>query len=357
MSSAFAVARVACVVTLFGAVALAQQPAGGVTPPGSQVQKVWHLGRVTGDLHRIIDFYHDLLGLNLRGTRSPIPFYRVAAINEFVNAPAHAEFRAAFMPIQGTSADTAPADQIYLEAFEYRNIDRRQILPPLSSPGASSLRLLVRDLDRLVAAAKAANASILTPGGAPVTVPTPAGLAGSARAIMVRDPDGYPVELMQISPAPATLAPADSPVLGAHMTVVVTDLTASLHFYRQLAVPELPAGPAPAWQTNAAFSQLRNIREAEYRTATIPLPGSAIVLELVEFRGFEKAQYLPTFQDIGHGHVAFMVNDIQATVARMKALNAGSLSKAGTWTQINATTRAVYTRDPDGFFLEILERR
>ena len=63
------------------------------------------------------------------------------------------------------------------------------------------------------------------------------------------------------------------------------------------------------------------------------------------------------FQDIGHGHVAFIVKDIQATVDRMKELGAGSISKAGTWTQINPTTRAVYTRDPDGFFLEILERR
>jgi catechol 2,3-dioxygenase-like lactoylglutathione lyase family enzyme len=215
----------------------------------------------------------------------------------------------------------------------------------------------VRDLDRLVDAAKAANTSILTPGGVAVAVPTPAGLAGSARSIMVRDPDGYPVELMEIVPAPATPAPAGSPVLGAHMTVVVTDLGASLHFYRQLAVPDLATTPLPAWQRHAGFSQLRNIREADYRTASIRLPGSAIVLELVEFQGFEKAQYLPTFQDIGHGHVAFIVNDIQATVERMKALNAGSLSKAGTWTQINATTRAVYTRDPDGFFLEILERR
>ena len=89
-----------------------------LAPEGALVQKVWHLGRVTGDLHRIIDFYHDVLGLDLRGQRSPIPFYTVAAINEFVNAPPQAEFRAAFMPIPGTSTATRQQDQIYLEAFE-----------------------------------------------------------------------------------------------------------------------------------------------------------------------------------------------------------------------------------------------
>ena len=130
MPSAFAFARVAAVVIVLGAPALAQQPEAALSPANALVQKVWHLGRVTGDLQRVIAFYHDVLGLDLRGARSPIPFYSVPAINEFVNAPAHAEFRAAFLPIQGASAETAPADQIYLEAFEYRNIDRRQILPP-----------------------------------------------------------------------------------------------------------------------------------------------------------------------------------------------------------------------------------
>jgi catechol 2,3-dioxygenase-like lactoylglutathione lyase family enzyme len=349
-------ARIACLVVLATTLVLAQG-APTVTPEGSLVQKVWHLGRVTGDLHRIIDFYHDVIGLNLRGARSPIPFYSVAAINEFVNAPAHAEFRAAFLPIQGTSAATVAADQIYLEAFEYRNIDRRQVLPPLTSPGASSLRLLVRDLNAVIAKAKAANVSVLTAGGEAVAVPAPAGMTGTARAVMLRDPDGYPVELMEISPPLPTFAPAESPVLGAHMVVVVDDLAASLKFYRRLVGTELQASAPSAWQPSAAVSRLRAIPDLASRTASIRLPGSAIALELVEYRDAPPSTYRPAFQDIGHGHVAFIVKDIQETVQRMKAAGATSISKAGTWTQINPTTRAVYTRDPDGFFLEILERR
>jgi catechol 2,3-dioxygenase-like lactoylglutathione lyase family enzyme len=343
--------------SLYAYALLAQERSAVVAPEGALVQRVWHLGRVTGDLHRIIEFYHDVLGLNLRGARSPIPFYSVAAINEFVNAPPNAEFRAAFMPIQGTSTATTPQDQIYLEAFEYRNIDRRQVVPSLSNPGVSSLRLLVRDLGKTVAAAKAAGISVVTAGGDAVNVPAPDDLAGVARAIMLRDPDGYPVELVEVSPAPATLAPAGSPVLGAHVSVVVDDLDTSLHFYRRLMGPDLRVGPAAAWQTHSGISRLRNIRDTAYRTAAIYLPGSAIVLELIEFRDIEQSPYLPVFQDIGHGHVAFIVRDIQATVERMKELRVTSISQAGTWTQINPTTRAIYTRDPDGFFLEILERR
>ena len=329
----------------------------GITPEGPLLQRVWHLGRVTGDLHRIVEFYHDLLGLQLRGTRGPIAFYSVPAINEFVNAPSRAEFRAAFMPIQGTSAAAAAQDQIYLEAFEYRNIDRRQAVPSLTSPGASSLRLIVRDLDGVVAAAKRAGASILTRGGEPVAVPPPAGRPGTARAIVIRDPDGYPVELMQIVPEPPTLAPEGSPVLGAQMTVVVANIDVSLAFYRRLAGPGLLADSPSGWSTSAPVSRLRDIPDAAHRTAAIRLPGSAIALELVEYRGIPQSPYRPVFQDIGHAHVAFLVDDIQETVDRLTAAGAVALSRSGTWTRINPTTRAVYTRDPDGFFLEILERR
>jgi catechol 2,3-dioxygenase-like lactoylglutathione lyase family enzyme len=112
-----------------------------------------------------------------------------------------------------------------------------------------------------------------------------------------------------------------------------------------------------AWQRAGNWTRLRGLGDAEYRTAAVRLPGSTVTLELIEYRGVERPAYRPVFQDIGHGHVALIVRDIQATVERMTSLGATSISAAGTWTQINPTTRAVYTRDPDGFFLEILERR
>ncbi len=344
-----------CLVAIVSASGAAQAPG-----PDGVVGGVWHLGRVTGDLDRIIRFYCDALGLSFRGERGqPIAFYSVAAINEFVHAPAHAEFRAAFLPIQGTSAAARPQDQIYFEALEYRNIDRRQELPALSRPGASSLRLLLSNLDATLAAAKAAGVAAITAGGAALQVPTPAGIVGVARASMVRDPDGYPVELMEIMPAPESPAPPESRVLGAHMTVTVRDLDASIRFYQRFVGTRTAVWRAPSsWQTSQAFTDLRQVPRVQFRTAAVQLPGSAVVLELVEFRGAPDATpYRPVFQDIGTAHVAFTVPDVQAVVARMTELGARSIAASGTWTQINPTTRAVYTRDPDGFFLEILERR
>ena len=351
------IVSILCLIVLCASVA-AQTPAAGLAPPGVDVPGVWHLGRVTGDLDRIIAFYHDLLGLGLRGPRDQARMFAVnKTINEFVGVPSSAEYRAAFLPIAGTSTATDAQNQIYLEVFEFRNVDRRQLIPALFNPGVSSVRFVVRDLDKAVAAAKAAGVSIVTAGGEAIPVPTPVGLSGSARAIVIRDPDGYPVELMQLTPAPQSLAPEGNNVLGAHMSVVVSDLAAALDFYRGFIGSDVQTRDGSGWLTNAASSQLRSIPNIEYRTAAVLLPGSAITLELIQFRGVEQTPYRPIFQDIGFGHIALLAKDIEAMHARMNRLGSKALSQSGSWTQFNPTTRALYTRDRDGFFIEVLERR
>ena len=341
-----------------GAACLAQSLPDEEAPTGSTMEKVWHLGRVTGDLERIMQFYVDLLGLDLRGERNaPIPFYTVDALNEFVGGPIGAEFRAAFMPIPGTSSAVEPAAQVYLEAFEYRHIDRNLTIPALVDIGVSTLRFVVRDLDAIIAAATAADVAIISADEQAVPVATPIGFTGSARAIMVRDPDGYPVELIEISPTPPSLAPADSKILGAHMVLVVESIQESMDLYRRLIGPELKTWEISSWKKADGLSRLRNIPDTEYRTAAMLLPGSTIKLELLEFRGVAQQRYRPVFQDIGFGHVAFLTKDIEVVYERMNELEMRSVSQTGTWTRINPGTRAIYTRDHNDFFVEVIERR
>jgi hypothetical protein len=63
------------------------------------------------------------------------------------------------------------------------------------------MKILVRDLEPVMAAVKKLNAPILTTSRAPVAVSTP---IGNVKAIMFRDPDGYIVEAVQAQ------APADA---------------------------------------------------------------------------------------------------------------------------------------------------
>ncbi|MEI9815274.1 MAG: hypothetical protein WDO18_22670 [Acidobacteriota bacterium] len=72
---------------------------------------------------------------------------------------------------------------------------------------------MVRDIEKFVVKLKAANTPIVTIGGAPVN---PTGNSNSKmREIVVRDPDGFYVELSQPDPLPASAATTQGDVLAA----------------------------------------------------------------------------------------------------------------------------------------------
>ena len=174
---------------------------------------------------------------------------------------------------------------------------------------------------------------------------------------MIRDPDGYPVELMQLTPAPQSLAPEGNNILGAHMSVVVSDLTAASRLLS--ALHRIRSADAGRFRMADEHGVQPAQKHPERRVSHggRAAPGSAITLELIQFRGVEQTPYRPIFQDIGFGHVALLARDIEAMHARMNRLGSRALSQSGSWTQFNPTTRALYTRDRDGFFIEVLERR
>ena len=275
-----------CVAGGWTSTALAQAPAAGMAPSGADVPGVWHLGRVTGDLERIIAFYHDLLGLGLRGARNqPRLFTSNKMNNEFVNAPASAEYRAASMPIPGASAAAELQNQVYLEAFEYRNIERR---PDHSGAGQSgcfepaSPRPRSRQrrgggqgcrrgshhcgwsavagadasrLNRIVAGDHGQRSRRLS-GGAD---------AGDARAAIGRTREKQRRRRTDVS--------------GRVGSLGLAEFLPPLHRLRLTNVGRC------RWQTSKAFTQLRGIPDAEYRTAAALLPGSAVRLELVRIPG------------------------------------------------------------------------
>ena len=60
-----------------------------------------------------------------------------------------------------------------------------------TQPARAMLRLLVRDIDALTASLKSAGFSVITTGGAPVTLPQ------GQRVIILRDPNNFFVQLME----------------------------------------------------------------------------------------------------------------------------------------------------------------
>lgn len=329
-------------------------PAGEVLSPG-------HLGREIGNVELIIHFYHDLIGLGLLGPRStPRPFgskYTNPALLEFVDVgvgvpnPMDQRNRAVILPIPGTSSSTGSG--MAIEAIEIKAIESRPYKPSMSDPGASQIKLFVRDLDKTLAILKDELVPIITVGGEPVTITNYPGVEGSIRAIFVRDPDGYPVGLLEITPPPGSSAPAESNILGARISMVVDNLETTCRWFRNL-VPDLQFWSSPGFMGNEKYTALTDT-PGQFRMVMAMIPGSSVVMEFIEYKDHLKNSVRPHIQDPGTAHILFMSKDVDIVMPRLKAAGLHTLGSSDAPVFIGPTTRAFFVANPDGFWVEFMD--
>jgi catechol 2,3-dioxygenase-like lactoylglutathione lyase family enzyme len=334
-------------------------PPTALVPSTAQVLRAGHLGREIGDTEPLIHFYSDLIGLELVGPRTaPRPFFVARGLQVFAELGEDDDVyksssRVALLPIPGTAA-TPGGPEMTIEAIEIKGVKSRPYHPALRDPGASYLKIIVRDLDKTLAVLKSEYYTVITQGGAPVELNGWPGITGKVRAVMLRDTDGYPVQLLQITPAPASTAPADSKVLGARVAIVVDNLEASCKFYQDLAGPDLKFWVSPKLMGDKADADLTHT-SGQFRMAQAMVPGSPVALELIEYKDHNHAFKRGFIQDPGTAHFLFMVKDTDAIVARVHAINAHTLSKANDATFISPTVRSMFVPDPQGFWLEFMD--
>jgi catechol 2,3-dioxygenase-like lactoylglutathione lyase family enzyme len=336
-------------------------PPTQMVPATGEVLRAGHLGREIGDTQPLIHFYSDLIGLELIGPRTaPRPFFVARGLQVFAELGEDDDVyksssRVALLPIPGTGASAGAMDKMTIEAIEIKGVRSVPYHPPLRDPGASYLKILVRDLDKTLAVLKSERAPVITEGEAPVTLSGWPGITGSIRAVMLRDTDGYPVQLLQVTPTPASTAPADSNVLGARVAIVVDNLEASCKFYQDLAGPELRFWVTPKPMGDQADARLTHT-PGQFRMAQAMVPGSPVALELIEYQDHNHAFKRGFIQDPGTAHFLFMVKDDDAIISRVHAINAHTLSKANDATFISPTVRSFFVPDPQGFWLEFMDR-
>jgi len=357
-------------VLLFGCLVASAQtpwatldaPPTGAAPPG-EVLRPGHLGREIGNVELIIHFYHDLIGLGLLGPRErPRPFGSKEtgpALLEFVQLgqgvpnPMDARNRAVILPIPGTS--TAKGSEMAIEAIEIKNIESRPYKPSMSDPGASHIKLIVRDLDKTLAILKDELVPVISIGEQPVTLSGYPGMTGKIRAIFVRDPDGYPVELMELTPAPASTAPPESNILGARIAMVVDDLETTCRWFQHLVGPDLKFWLSPtSMGGDKTYVDLTDT-PGQFRMAMALIPGSPVVMEFIEYNNHIKSFVRPHIQDPGTAHILFMSKDVDIVMPRMKAAGLTTLSATGGPVFIGPTTRSFFVTNPDGFWAEFMD--
>ena len=352
----------AAVVLLAGNLAGAQQQIQNPTNK-TGVVGLMHAIHSTNDVEKTLAFYQSVFALNGRVNGFDPKGPRI-----LTNSPT-ASLRVAMMNLTGHSGPSA----LNFELTQFGDLARQENKrPDIQDPGAPMMKWLVRDLDTVVANAKKVNASIVTKGGAPVTASTP---IGTAKAIVMRDPDGYFVEAIQATPAviaatdaepvpagrgrgPAANAaptppPPQSQVVGAIIGLTVRDMDETLKYWNGVLAMEMPQ--PTKWEKDQATLDLLGLpKGAEYRISSGVISGSPARIEFIEIKGVPRKPFDLRVTDAMACGMAIRIGHIRDVLTKIKASGGRVLSKDEALVEWSDTIRNVFVKDPNGLNLELV---
>jgi len=241
-----------------------------------------------------------------------------------------------------------PGQGFNFELTEFSGVTRTPAQPQIWDPGAPHMKILVRDLEPVVATVKKLGAPILTTSKAPVAVSTP---IGNVKAIMFRDPDGYIVEAVQAQPSPD--APATGNVVGAIMGLTVEDMDTAMKFWHGLLGFELTGDRA--FSTDPAILDLMGApKGASFRAVNGVVPGSKARIAMIEFKGVPRKPFSLRVPDPGASGMAIRVAEIGDLLTKLKANNVRVLSRNAELVNWSPTLRNVFVKDPGGLNIELV---
>jgi catechol 2,3-dioxygenase-like lactoylglutathione lyase family enzyme len=306
--------------------------AAGAQQPVGHIHSLSHAIHAVNELDTTLAFYRDVFGIDGKAVDFANP-----GVPLLTNAPG-VTLRLSMVSLPGTR----------FEFTHFKGLERQPAQARYTDPGAASLVLYTRDIDALVAAAKKAKAAIVTTGGAPVEVSVG---NRKARSIVLRDPDGFFLQLVQETP------PAGAPEGRIHrvtLAYTMEDVAATKTFYSGMMGVDLHG--AEAFAKDPALAKLVGAPEnLEFRklTGTLP-PGTSI--EFTEFRGVPRSKFDPRVRDPGAPALCVQVTNIEGMVGQMKAAGVNLLSANGALVDFGNGVHNIFVEDPSGLNIELFER-
>jgi catechol 2,3-dioxygenase-like lactoylglutathione lyase family enzyme len=295
-------------------VAPAQPQTIVMVPVPSPVSVVEHRIQAVADLDRTFAFYRDVIGL-------PVLAAPADAAELFPGGLAGttgARVRAARFDLPGAGTGLVLA--------EFEGVERRPQRPRRSDPGESTLRVSVRELARVVAAAGRF--------GAPVASDE----SGEAGAAVLVDPDGFFVEVRR--PALPPEGAAGGNVVGAHVAFTVAEPEPVAVFYRDVL----------------GFSLERGATTGDRETRIVRIPGGRLAWEFTAHPGADRMAHAGRLQDPGTPAMAVRVPNVRVATEAARRAGLPILSDDGEPVMLEAGG-LVLIRDPGGLLLELIERR
>lgn len=335
----------AAAIALAAIVAAAQAPVppDGPAATGLVVGSGNFFSPIVSDLDKALAFYRDGLGLDVQG------------------APANADANPALRNMFGLpdaqlrwSIGRAPGIRGGVEIVEIKNADGKPVERRIQDSGAFTLIVLVRNLDEVFARIKQLGAPVVTTGGAPVGVSLG---AGKARVVVVKDPDGHFVEIVQPEPLPEASASGTANVFAVRVRLTVDDVEQAARLYRDvLALQQRTPGE---FRSDAAVMDMLGMKGGQYRVSSLQVPTSGLIVELVDFKGVDRRTVRGSIQDPGSTRIQLQVRDVDAAIAALTRAGGVVVSSGGSSLDLpgrgGATTKVAIVRDPNNLFLVLLQ--
>jgi catechol 2,3-dioxygenase-like lactoylglutathione lyase family enzyme len=214
------------------------------------------------------------------------------------------------------------------------------------------LMVVVRDIDAPLARLKELGAPVVTTGGAPVNV------GGPVRAVLVRDPAGHFVQLVQAGMMPPAAAGSNANIVGVRLRHTVENLERALQLYRD-ALGLRGATQIPPYASFPPVLDLLGLsHDMQYRFTMLTVPTSGLGIEFIEFMGARHPAEPASIADPGETRLQLRVADADAAIAALTQAGGTIISAGGRPLDLpagNATLKAGIVRDPDGLFLVLIE--
>jgi len=314
------------------------QPLPTPAPPGDIIG-VGNFLHVVADVEKSVDFYQNVLGMDLQGTppTGSRPYLDTPAIVNLYDAPG-AQYR--------VGVALVPASPMRAELVEWKGVDRAPVHPRYQDPGAATLILTVRDLNPILARVKKSGSPILTTGSEPVRL-------NDSSAIMLRDPDGFYVELIQ--PDSPSAAPAGN-MLSVSFAFTVSDTERMMQVFRDT----LGFQPQTSViQYDKARLTLMGLPRAEIRRTTALVPGTTFEIEFLEFAGIDRKPVHSRPRDPGSPLLRLLVRDLDSALKAITSAGVKVASHEGnpvTLVNPNGGLRAAIAAAPDNLFVQLLQQ-
>jgi catechol 2,3-dioxygenase-like lactoylglutathione lyase family enzyme len=328
-------------ITLSASLAHAQTAASasaGPAPTGLVVGSGNYFSPIVADLEKAIAFY-GAIGFQFQG--------------EPANADANPQLRAMFgLPDSRLRYQIGRAPSIAggVEIIEVSRANGQLVARAVQDPGAVTLVATVRDLDGALARVKQLGAPVTTRSGGPVRV----GAVG--RMVVVQDPAGHFIEIVQPDKLTEAQAAATGNVVGVRVRFTVSDVDRAMRLYRDtLGLHEL--APVGQYAGDSAVLDALGLTAGQYRVGQLQVPASGLQFTLIDFKGVERHTKLAGIQDAGSTRIQLRVADIDAAVAALAKDGGAFISTGGRPLDLPAganTLKAGIVRDPDNLFLVLI---